>query len=114
MASLFKRTYYATDPKTGKRVRRKTSKWYGRYRDADGVERRVPLCTDRSAAQQMLHQLVRRGELGQAGLADPFEDHHKRPLAEHLQDFRRHLEAKRNSADHVELTVTWVRAVIDG
>ena len=34
--SLFKKTWTRTDPETGKRTKRKTRKWYGRYRDAHG------------------------------------------------------------------------------
>jgi len=38
----------------GARVRLRSRKWYGEYRDADGILRCVPLATDRTAAGQML------------------------------------------------------------
>lgn len=87
MASLFKPTYSARDPKTGARVKRKAKKWYGQYNDGDGILRRVPLATDKAAAQALLAELVRRAEQQRAGISDPFQDHRKRPLAEHLDAF---------------------------
>lgn len=63
MASLFKPTYSARDPKSGDRIQRKTKKWYGQYIDGDGILRRVPLATDKAAAQALLAELVKRSEL---------------------------------------------------
>jgi hypothetical protein len=71
--SLFKRTSTTTDPSTGKTVRRKTTRWYGKYVDAEGVVRRVPLSANKTAAQQMLNELVKKAELGKAGIIDTFE-----------------------------------------
>ena len=42
----------------------------------------------------MLNELVRRVELEKAGRLDPFEDHRKRPLPEHLRAFEKHLLSK--------------------
>jgi hypothetical protein len=71
----------------GTRIQLLSKKWYGEYKDADGVEQCVPLSTDKTAAEQRLAELVRKAEFGKAGLIDPFEAHRKRPLAEHLADF---------------------------
>ena len=62
----------------------------------------------------MLNELVRHSELGMAGLTDPFEGHTTRPLAEHVADFRRHLESKGNGDTHVNTSVARVEAVIRG
>lgn len=62
MASLYKKPITRTDPKSGQRVKAKSKKWWGRYRDASGVERRVPLASDKTAAQSMLNELVIREE----------------------------------------------------
>src|SRR4051794_38970929 len=40
-----------------RKVREKSAKWYGQYADAHGDRRRVPLCTDKAAARQMLAEL---------------------------------------------------------
>ena len=34
MASIYKKPITVTDPKTGKKIKKKSSKWWGRYRDA--------------------------------------------------------------------------------
>lgn len=91
MACLYKKPVVRTDPKTGKKIKGKSAKWWGRYRDARGVEKRVPLAKDKSAAQSMLNELVRRVELEKAGRLDPYEELAKRPLSEHVDEFEQHL-----------------------
>ena len=51
MASLFKKTVSQTAPNSGGKASRASKKWWGRYRDASGVERRRPLSSDKMAAQ---------------------------------------------------------------
>jgi len=75
-----------------KRVRCKT--WYGQYRDADGTRKRVPLGPDKSAAQTLLTDLVRKSARRQAGMVDPYEEAAKKPLGEHLAAYSRFLESK--------------------
>ncbi len=97
MASLYKKPIVVTDPKTGKKVKSKTKKWWGRYRGDNGEEKRVPLAADKNAAQAMLNERVKKVELKAAGLCDPFEHHRKRPLTEHLDAFEHYLAHKGNS-----------------
>jgi integrase len=108
------RTVTAPLTKKGDRIRLLSAKWYGEYIDADDMTRRVPLSADKTAAQQMLAELVRKAELGKAGIRDPFEAHHKRPLVEHVEDYRRYLAAEGNTADYVAQTCSRIRAVTDG
>ena len=124
MASLFKPriTRYLDengrrtrkDVPGARRVREKSRKWYGEYRDMHGVLQRVPLATDKSAAQAMLNDIVRRVEQRQAGLFDPYEEHAKRPLSSHLDDYERFLRAKDNSAKHVGQTIGRIRRLAAG
>ena len=109
MASLTRRTY--TDKKTGKR--RKTKKWYGKFIDADGVKRRVPLSTNRTAAEQMLNELVRKAEMGKAGILDPFEEHRARPLTEHLAAWGEVLRARGNTEKHIGMKLAQVGKIIN-
>ena len=51
MASLYKKPVWTTDPATGQKAKSKSKKWWGRFRGANGLERRVPLARDKSAAQ---------------------------------------------------------------
>src|SRR5262249_37054215 len=50
----------------------------------------------------------------EAGLADPFAEHRKRPLLEHLDDYARALEVKGDTPEHVRLTTGRVRALLEG
>jgi hypothetical protein len=112
MASLYKKPIIIRDPQTGKRIKAKSRKWWGRYRDADGRERRVPLANDKTVALTMLKDLVIRVEREVAGLEDPFEKYRKRPLADHLADFQKHLYAKGNSPAYVKQAVQRVRDLL--
>jgi excisionase family DNA binding protein len=98
----------------GDRCRVPSPVWYGQYRDEDGKLCRVPLCANKVAAEQMLAQLVNKAELGKVGMRDPFETQRARPLAEHLADFRRELEARDNCPRYVELVVSRLQALLDG
>ena len=55
----------------GDRYRVPAAKWYGQYADASGALQRVPLSENKTVAQQMLNELVRKAELGKVGIRDP-------------------------------------------
>ena len=112
MASLYKKPIVKRNPKTGEKINAKSKKWWGRYRDETGVERRVPLASDKSAAQAMLNELVVKAERRAAGTLDPFEDHAKRPLSDHVDDFEAHLRNKDNTAQHVQEVSVKVRKIV--
>lgn len=112
MASLYKKPVVMTDPKTGERVKTKSRKWWGRFKDENGVERRVPLAADKMAAQAMLNELVKKVERRAAGVVDRYDEHRKRPIDEHLVDFERYLKAKGVSDEQVKLVVYRARRVV--
>src|SRR5215471_12353795 len=103
MASLYKKPVFIRDPKTGQKAKTKSKKWWGRFRDENGVEKRVPLAVEKGAAQAMLHELVKRAERRASGQEDPFEAHRRRPLTDHLADFAYYLTSKGSTPDHVKL-----------
>lgn len=111
MASLYKKPQRITDPETGERVMRKTKKWYGRYRDADGTEHRVPLASDKRVAQQMLSNILAKVEREKNGIIDEIIEEAKKPLSEHLDDFEQHLKAKNDSPTHVKNTVNMIKYI---
>jgi hypothetical protein len=113
MPTLYHPTYVRTDLETGERTVRRLRKWYGRYRDADGNVRRVPLCTDKAAAQAMLADLIRKAERQQAGLIDPAAEQLARSIAEHIEEFRKHLLAKARSKKHLAETVRIITTLTD-
>ena len=90
-----------------RKVKKKSSKWYGRV---SGNPKPFPLSSNKVAAQQMLAALVKKAELKKANVFDPFEDHARRPLVEHLEDYRRFLEAEGNCAEYVTKTYARIRA----
>jgi len=112
MASLYKKPVIVRDPKTGEKVKAKSKKWWGRYTDAMGRERRVPLATDKRAAQAMLNDLVKKVERDMAGLVDPVEDQLKRPLAEHLDEFRTYLSSRAVTEKHLREAITKIRKMV--
>jgi integrase len=94
-----------------RKVKEKSAKWYGR---PPGAPRPVPLCGNKTAAQIMLNELVKKAELGKAGLTDPFEEHRKRPLAEHVADFEASLLAKGGTDKQARQVAARVRRVLAG
>jgi integrase len=121
--ALFKRKYTKVDPKTGKKIidpktgRPKqflTDKWYGQYRDLSGHVHRVPLATDKVAAQQMLADLVKKAERRQAGVTDPFEQHVWRPLGEHVDDYESSIVANERTERYAGEVAQKLRAMVEG
>ena len=97
-----------------KRIREKSKTYWGRVPDANGKPRPVALCDGAEGAEVMLAEMKQRARRAARGDGDPYEDHRKRPLSEHLEDFEAFLESKGNTASHVSLTVNRVSAAIEG
>lgn len=112
MSNLFRPKYTKVDPDTGEKVTRQTRKWYGKYRDADGVEQRVPLSTDKTAAQTMLVKIIQDTERRLAGLIDSATDQLTKPIAEHINDYQTHLVANARSEKHVGETIRLIKGVV--
>jgi integrase len=108
----------------GKRVKRNTpgavrtvteaKKWYGRYTDAAGKTQRVPLSESKETARRMLNKIAGDAELASVGIADPFAGQRRRPLLEHLEEYRRYLLAKGNTKDHASRSYQRVRDIAAG
>jgi integrase/recombinase XerD len=113
MASLYKKPIVVTDPDTGRRVKTKSRKWWGRYRDASGTVRRVPLAGDKMAAQAMLNDLVLKVEREKAGLVDPTDGQRKRPLSEHLAEFKKYLTNKGVTSKQVRESTKQIQKMVD-
>ena len=111
MANLYKKYTTKIDPKSGWPKRTESKNWFGRYTDADGVERRVSLSGDRKIAQRMLDDLVLAVEQGRS--CDPVAEAVKRPILEHLDEFKDHLTSKNNTDEHVNQTYNRIKFYID-
>lgn len=128
MAKLFKQRITRYLDAQGKRVKagakgarkvvEKSSNWYGQYSDANRKKVRVPLCRDKQASREMLAALIDKVRRQRLGLDDPQEERfaaqRRRPLAEHLDDYRRDLIGRNNCPAHVQKTVSQCKAVLEG
>jgi integrase len=100
--------------KDGKGYLKPSKCWYFKYRDANGIVRRRKGFSDLKATEQLAIETERRVARQRLGYADPAEEHATRPLADHLADYAAYLEAKGDTSTHVTLTVSRIRAVLDG
>jgi len=107
------KTVLAPLTKKGDRIRLLSAKWYGEYRDASDVLQCVPLSTDKTAAQQMLADLVKEVERKKAGLTVSHADQLKRPLPEHLADWSAALLSEGVTRGHAEQSVAAVGHILD-
>ena len=115
MASIFKKAFTKPDPKTGKRVSRKTGNWYVKYRNEDERVVEVPGFPDKEATRQLAAKLEKEAALARAGVVDPYKAHtENRPVADHLKEFRGQLESKNRTRQHIDLTENRIRTIVDG
>jgi hypothetical protein len=110
MARVF-RQHYTTKAPDGRKITKKSRKWYVEYRDGQGIRRRVPGYTDKPATQQLAAELERRAAQEQSGLVDRFAEHRKRPLIEHVDNFHEALAAKGTTEKHADLVTGRVHAL---
>ena len=90
------------------------TKWYVRYLDHNGDEQTVPGYADRRATEQLAARLEREAAQRAEGLAGPQDGHHRRPLADHVEDYGRFLIAKGDTPEHANKSLAHLRAVVDG
>ena len=88
--------------------------WHIRYYLPSGERKKVKGFRDKKATEVKAAELERRAARLAAGLVDPAEEHAKRPLAEHAEDYRRYLAAKGNTADYVAKTFGRLMACLTG
>ena len=129
MGKVFKQRtthYYVldVDGKTSKRCSKstpgakpkvvKSREYYGEYDDAFGKRVRVKLCADARESRDMLSDLAAQSRKEKHGLGDRYKKHRNTPLADHLSDYRSHLEASGDCEEHVEKTLRQLEAVVKG
>jgi site-specific recombinase XerC len=71
------------------------------------------LAVDKTAAQAMLNEVLRKVEREKAGLLDPTEEQRKRPLSEHVADFKRYLKNKGVTTKQVHTATAQLQCMID-
>ena len=112
MANLYRKPVVVTDPTTGQKVKTQSKKWWGQYKDADGRLRRHPLAVDKMAAQAMLNELVRQVERERAGIVEPTDRERRRPIAEHVRDFRKYKENRDISTKQVSEVLRQLERIV--
>jgi integrase len=113
MATVFKRKRKVTLD-NGKIVVRQSQKYYTRLNDPDGIKRTIPLYTDKTASMHKALQLESEFEQAKEGIVDRFKEHRKRPLIEHLKDYRQYMVDKSDTKDYARLTHNRIKAIING
>ncbi len=108
------RTAPVTHTENGPRLVFRSRKYTIEYTDAKGVRRKRQAYADRQASEQLAAELERKVARGAEGLADPHEEHARRPLTEHLEDFGRWLRAKGDCDAHVRQTLASARRAFEG
>lgn len=83
----------------GTKIMHEAGCWYARYKDADGIDRRVSTgCRDEQAARKVLADLLAEAEKVRSGILTPQESqaarHAARPVAEHIADYLAYLATK--------------------
>ena len=100
------------DSPNARKVVKTSGTWRGEYRDASGVVRSVTLCSNKQASRQMLAELERKAMQQKSGLVSPYDEHARRPLVEHLEEFVQTLRDAGNTEEHCQLVETRVRHVV--
>ncbi len=113
MANIYKKYTTTVDPDTGKKTKTASVKWWGRYRDAIGVERRVSLATEKKAAQMKLNEIVEKVEKEKLGMVDSTEAEMKKPILSHLDDYEQHLKTKNNDPRYIQEVVGKVKRCVE-
>ena len=87
--------------------------YHVRYKATDGTWKREKGYTDKDATQALGVRLERNAARGKEGLDDPFAEHNRRPLAEHLADFEAHLDAGNVTPGHAYNVVSRCRLIFE-
>src|SRR3954465_6925363 len=97
-------------------LRKRGKVWYYRFTDADGVQHEYRGCTDRRETEGMAAAMESDAAKIRAGIADPkdirYRTQEARPLPEHLDDFRRSIEAKKGKLKHALVTANRATRVL--
>jgi integrase len=109
--AVFKRKRRVARP-DGKVVVKQSTKWYVKYRDAEGIVRTVPGYADREASRQLEARLTKEAALASEGVVDAYKEHRAKPLGEHLDDFKQSMLDKGDTAKQAQQVTMRAKAVI--
>jgi integrase len=96
-----------------RRVKQKSRKWYGQFKDTHGRFQRVALYADKAASRSKLAEIERAVERGESGLVDRFAKHRRATIESHVDAYEAHLRVEGVSAGYLKEDLRRVRAVLD-
>ena len=109
MGSLFRRKKTLPDGRT-----ELADKYTIVYEDSEGRRRHENAYSDKAASKQLLAQREREAARQEVGLTDPYAEHRKRSLTEHVQEYESHLRAKGATAKHIRDVVSRLKRTFEG
>jgi integrase len=94
----------------GERCLMESACWY--YKDRSGKKHKG--YTDKEATRQLAARSERESAFEDgAGVVDPYKEHRKRLLTQHLEDYEQYLKDKERNSDYIQSTVQKIRDMTD-
>jgi integrase len=102
----------------GQKIEVESKAYYIKYRDENGIQQAENSgASDKDTARQLLQAREKRVAAIKGGIVDPLQEGFtqaaKRPIGEHIDDFKRYLVDKGSSESHVSGTIMQVREAIE-
>lgn len=101
-----------TVTKNGKKT--KVNTWSIRYRNAQGKRQEEHGFLTEEEGWFRLKEAKKEVEEEKLGIRDPRQKHYRKPLSEHLDDFKKALEDEGVSTEQVKLVTGRIRRILDG
>ena len=89
-------------------------KWYGTLKTFSGKRKQVPLTDDKKSSETLLRRLQGEQDRLRAVGATQTDLERRRPLIDLLAEYERHLQAKGDTADYIELTTVRLQKIYGG
>jgi len=113
----FERRAPVTDTSKGPRIVLRSTKWWAKYRNAQGDWRLKLGFSDKAETERLATRLEDQEGLIRTGLRDVAAERQadlaRRPIGTHLDDFVAYLKGKRNSATHIKRVRSEITSAID-
>ena len=102
----------------GDRIAMVAETYTAQYFDENGKRRKAPTrCGDKATAEQVADRLQADAALRKRGIINATQERFaaeaRRPLSEHVAEFRAVLEARENTPKHVDMTLQRVRFIVE-
>src|SRR4051795_9354800 len=91
--------------------------WYAKWKSHEGKwQRKCTNTTDKAAAKRIAARFESEAALRREGVIDTAKERNavelRRPLVEHVADYKSELGSRQNTAKHVSMTVKHIETII--